>query len=169
MCGVDLSMTDNSNSRMAGTIEYRPFADEAELGRLTELIEHDLSEPYSAFTYLYFIRNWPQLCHLAYDGDRMVGVVICRLTHHKSGTLRGYIGMLAVDKDYRKRGIGSALTRQALETMRNMEADEIVLETEIVNSGAIRLYESLGFVRDKFLNRYYLGGQDALRLKLWLK
>ena len=33
--------------------------------------------------------------------------------------------------------------------------------------GALRLYEGLGFVRDKRLPRYYLNGNDAFRLKVW--
>lgn len=45
---------------------------------------------------------------------------------------------------------------------------QVVLETEITNKPALRLYENLGFVRDKRLFRYYLNGVDALRLKLWL-
>ncbi len=44
----------------------------------------------------------------------------------------------------------------------------MVLETEITNEAALRLYENLGFVRDKRLFRYYLNGVDAFRLKLWL-
>ena len=43
------------------------------------------------------------------------------------------------------------------------------METEITNRPALRLYENLGFVRDKRLFRYYLNGVDALRLKLWLR
>jgi ribosomal protein S18 acetylase RimI-like enzyme len=46
---------------------------------------------------------------------------------------------------------------------------QVVLETEITNKPALRLYENLGFVRDKRLFRYYLNGVDALRLKLWLR
>ncbi len=46
---------------------------------------------------------------------------------------------------------------------------KVVLETEITNKPALRLYENLGFVRDKRLFRYYLNGVDALRLKLWLR
>ena len=46
---------------------------------------------------------------------------------------------------------------------------QVVLETEITNRPALRLYENLGFVRDKRLFRYYLNGVDALRLKLWLR
>ena len=46
---------------------------------------------------------------------------------------------------------------------------QVVLETEVSNTAALRLYENLGFVRDKRLFRYYLNGVDALRLKLWLR
>lgn len=46
---------------------------------------------------------------------------------------------------------------------------KVVLETEITNTNALKLYENLGFVRDKRLFRYYLNGVEAFRLKLWLK
>lgn len=46
---------------------------------------------------------------------------------------------------------------------------QIVLETEVTNKYALKLYENLGFVRAKRLFRYYLNGVDALRLKLWLR
>lgn len=49
------------------------------------------------------------------------------------------------------------------------DAHEVVLETEITNTPALRLYENLGFVRDKRLFGYYLNGVDALRLKLWFR
>jgi ribosomal protein S18 acetylase RimI-like enzyme len=42
---------------------------------------------------------------------------------------------------------------------------KIVLETEVTNKGALRLYEKLGFSRDERLMRYYLNGVDAFRLK----
>ena len=41
-----------------------------------------------------------------------------------------------------------------------------MLETEVTNIGALRLYEGLGFVRDKRLLKYYLNGNDAFRLKV---
>ncbi len=34
----------------------------------------------------------------------------------------------------------------------------MVLETEVTNLGALRLYEGLGFTRDKLLAKYYLNG-----------
>jgi peptide alpha-N-acetyltransferase len=43
---------------------------------------------------------------------------------------------------------------------------QIVLETEYDNSAALSLYESLGFIREKRLYRFYLNGKDAFRLVL---
>ena len=43
---------------------------------------------------------------------------------------------------------------------------QVVLETEYDNSAALSLYESLGFIREKRLFRFYLNGKDAFRLVL---
>ena len=43
-------------------IEYRPYGCERHLYEIMELVSRDLSEPYSIYTYRYFIYNWPNLC-----------------------------------------------------------------------------------------------------------
>ncbi|KAF4526204.1 hypothetical protein B566_EDAN001888 [Ephemera danica] len=136
---------------------------------IMRLIQKDLSEPYSIYTYRYFIHNWPKLCYLAMCGDECVGAIVCKLDMHRKVMRRGYIAMLAVDEKHRKKRIGSKLVCKAISAMAIDDADEVVLETEITNQPALRLYENLGFVRDKRLFRYYLNGVDALRLKLWLR
>ena len=77
--------------------------------------------------------------------------------------------MLVVAQSHRRRGIGKELVKRAVDLMIEDGADEIVLETEGINKGALSLYESLGFVRDKRIHAYYLNGEDAFRLKLWIK
>jgi peptide alpha-N-acetyltransferase len=153
----------------AGDVEYRPYQDEGDLPGIMALISADLSEPYSIFTYRYFIHQWPQLSFLALQSGRVIGTIICKMDEHKTGTMRGYVAMLAVDNSHRKRGIGKWLVRRATRAMRELGCDEVVLETEVTNEGAIALYESLGFVRDKRLHRYYLNGNDAFRLKIWFE
>lgn len=74
--------------------------------------------------------------------------------------------MLAVDTSYRRLGLGRKLVMKTIEKMREMKADEVVLETEVTNTAALRLYESIGFLRDKRLASYYLNGNDAFKLKL---
>lgn len=53
--------------------------------------------------------------------------------------------------------------------MKAKGCDEVYLETPTNNERALSLYLSLGFVKTKFLPRYYLDHTDAVRLKLWLK
>ena len=77
--------------------------------------------------------------------------------------------MLAVLPKYRGNGLGRILVEKTVEAMEAQEADEIVLETEITNKAALHLYQSLGFVREKRLLSYYLNGNDAFKLILFLK
>jgi len=42
----------------------------------------------------------------AMDGDKCVGAIVCKLDMHKKMVRRGYIAMLAIDNDVRRRGIG---------------------------------------------------------------
>lgn len=163
-----LSVADDGDEN-DDVISYINYESEEQMQDIMSLIQKDLSEPYSIYTYRYFIHNWPHLCFLAVLRDKCIGAIVCKLDLHKKTSKRGYIAMLAVDEKYRKRQIGSKLVLKSMEAMVRQDADEIVLETEITNKPALRLYERLGFVRDKRLFRYYLNGVDALRLKLWLK
>ena len=50
-----------------------------------------------------------------------------------------------------------------------MSIAQIALETEVDNIPSLRIYENLGFLRTKRLHRYYLNGNTAFRLVLYLK
>nr|XP_023012252.1 N-alpha-acetyltransferase 30-like [Leptinotarsa decemlineata] len=150
-------------------IDFIQYESEMQMPMIMKIIQKDLSEPYSIYTYRYFIHNWPKLCFLAMCEGECVGAIVCKLDLHRKVIKRGYIAMLAVDQKYRKLRIGSNLVRMAISEMLQGNADEVVLETEVTNKPALQLYEKLGFVRDKRLFRYYLNGVDALRLKLWLR
>ncbi|KAF9142746.1 N-alpha-acetyltransferase 30 [Mortierella sp. GBA39] len=170
--------SSSSSSTVATTatplppIDYVGYESEHQLQGMMSLIENDLSEPYSIYTYRYFLHQWPKLSFLAMDREKgtCIGVIVCRLEPHgHSARNRGYIAMLAVSKEYRKRKIGSTLVLMAIEAMKSAGADEIVLETEYTNQSAIALYQQMGFIKDKRLYRYYLNGVDAFRLKLLCK
>ena len=45
-------------------IEYVVYESELQMTDIMRLITKDLSEPYSIYTYRYFIHNWPKLCFL---------------------------------------------------------------------------------------------------------
>lgn len=168
-CSVDIINEIETPCSTQAPISYVVYESELQMPDIMRLITKDLSEPYSIYTYRYFIHNWPKLCFLAMDQSNCVGAIVCKLDLHKKMARRGYIAMLATDENYRRRGIGTHLVMKAIRAMVDDDCDEVVLETEITNKAALRLYENLGFVRDKRLFRYYLNGVDAFRLKLWLR
>ncbi|KAK8151462.1 GAG protein N-acetyltransferase [Phyllosticta citrichinensis] len=151
-------------------VQYNGREEERWLPAIRQLISKDLSEPYSIYVYRYFLYQWGDLCYMALDNEsKLIGVIICKLEPHRSGTFRGYIAMLAVQEAWRGQGIASKLVKLAIDAMTAREADEIVLETETSNTASLRLYERLGFLRSKRLHRYYLNGNTAFRLVLFLK
>ncbi|ODV86509.1 hypothetical protein CANARDRAFT_206889 [[Candida] arabinofermentans NRRL YB-2248] len=134
---------------------------------LKSLIDKHLSEPYSIYVYRFFLNNWPELCLIAKYGDEIIGCIISKVETHRNVRIRGYIGMLAVNEQYRGLGIAKKLIDLNLNSMINTyKCDEIILETEVVNKTALKLYENFGFIRIKRLFRYYLNKHDAYRLIL---
>src|ERR1700730_15609041 len=67
------SLTSTSNSMTSTpthspvpvSIRYECYENEIQLEWMDKLIRVDLSEPYSIFTYRYFLHNWPELSILA--------------------------------------------------------------------------------------------------------
>ena len=194
LSSLDIKDTNNVSPN---DIIYKQYESELQLPAMTSLISKDLSEPYSIYTYRYFLNLWPDLSYLAYYNDEIIGVIICKLdnvnqttyydpennqdpsssgknltieqTLEKNMVKKGYIGMLAVNDKYRRLGIATTLVEKAIDAMiNNYNIKEVMLETEITNRSALNLYGNLGFIRDERLYRYYLNGQDALRLTLYL-
>lgn len=96
-------------------VDIKEYVNELQMPDLIRVIQKDLSEPYSIYTYRYFIHNWPKLCFLSMHGDKCIGAIVCKLDAHRQTIRRGYIAMLAVDKDYRKLKIGTTLVQKAIE------------------------------------------------------
>lgn len=71
-CSTSLSETQENNlpcsvaekQSECGEITYVSYESELQMPDIMRLIQKDLSEPYSIYTYRYFIHNWPQLCFL---------------------------------------------------------------------------------------------------------
>ncbi|KAG5479046.1 hypothetical protein LSCM1_02890 [Leishmania martiniquensis] len=163
-------------------IRYEQFGgSDEEMNFIVDLFTAELTEPYSSFTYQYFVFGWPDLCITAFGVEsetrpeknvvgNKVGAVVSRVTRKGAGMpLRGYVAMFAVVPAFRGYRLGSRLVSLTVELMREKGCDEVYLETPTSNVRALGLYLNLGFAKTKFLPRYYLDHSDAVRLKLWLK
>lgn len=115
-------------------IEYLEYENELQMPDIIRLIQKDLSEPYSIYTYRYFIHNWPKLCFLAMCGTKCVGAIVCKLDIHRQIIKRGYIAMLAVDKEYRKLKIGTNLVQKAIQVhiLIGKEISSVILNTFVL-------------------------------------
>jgi ribosomal protein S18 acetylase RimI-like enzyme len=91
------------------------------------------------------------LWEVAWDGDEVAGSVmnfIFREENARLGLSRGWLEHVSVRRPWRKRGLASALMVRAMRRLREMGLAEAALGADAENiSGAVRLYESLGFRR----------------------
>jgi len=63
------------------------------------------------------------------QAGKLIGVVICKLEPHRGGPMRGYIAMLAVEKEHRGKGIATKLVSMAVDAMIEKGADEVCTES----------------------------------------
>ncbi|XP_074570614.1 N-alpha-acetyltransferase MAK3 [Curcuma longa] len=104
-------------------VEYISYGGEHHLPLIMGLVDQELSEPYSIFTYRYFVYLWPNLTFLAFHRGRCVGTVVSKIGEHRN-TFRGYIAMLVVIKPYRGRGIATELVTRSIRVMMESGCEE---------------------------------------------
>ncbi len=98
------------------------------------------------------------LCMGATDGDRLVAYLI--ISRYVDAW---HVMNVAVDPDYRRRGIASMLLERLFERTADDERRGYTLEVRVSNAGAIRLYERLGFEARGIRRGYYTDNrEDAL-------
>lgn len=54
----------STSNDVINDVTYTVYESEKQMPDIMRLITRDLSEPYSVYTYRYFIHNWPRLCFL---------------------------------------------------------------------------------------------------------
>lgn len=80
---------------------------------------------------------------VAVADDQVIGIIHVEVSRHGFGDL----GML-VQRDWRGRGVGSALLREAIEWARGQGLHKLCLEVFAHNEAAIGLYRACGFVEE---------------------
>ena len=155
---------------------YKTYPGYKQRQRIIDIMTKYLSEPYPIYTYMYFLDLFPDCTILCYDKNKkdenneyyVAGAVVGNI-NRKPNKVQGYIAMLAVEEEYRKKGLGRKMVELLMNTFKkSYRVNEMSIETEVDNYAALGLYESFGFVRTKMYINYYFNSNNAYKLKLYV-
>ena len=143
--------------------------------KVRKFVPTDLKRVYEiesmSFDQTYGINMFQQL----YDMD--VGFLVAEKDNYVVGYVmfwikyeyQGHIISIAVDKNYRREGVGTALLVKAIAILSMLAIDAIYLEVREENEAAVRFYERFNFIRDRVVPGYYENGEGAIIMYLPLK
>ncbi len=121
------------------------------------------SKGWSALEFESFFERAGVFAAIAYVQNKPVGFILCWIIEDVCDLLS--VGVLP---EFRREGMGLHLLNYGLITAKDMGAKRMMLEVNITNAAAIKLYEDNGFVRDGVRKAYYSQPDgtkaDALRL-----
>jgi ribosomal-protein-alanine N-acetyltransferase len=120
-----------------------------------------LPEHYNPSIFNQFYESFPEGFLVVVDQQHLIGFLIGVKT--TSDTAR--ILMLSVQNNYRKQGIGTALLKEFLETMKHLQVSQIELEVRTTNRVALAFYKKQGFHLQQTLLQFYQNGEDAYVMK----
>jgi len=104
--------------------------------------------------FMYGLDSDPSLCFLAMDGDRIAGMALCRPKIDDEPDM-GWVDDLGVRREYRRKGLGLALLRQAFGEFYRRGKRKVGLGVDAYNlTGALRLYERAGMHMYRKFNTY---------------
>jgi ribosomal-protein-alanine N-acetyltransferase len=122
------------------------------------------STPWSELDFLKEISNPFSITKVALCDSEVVGYICVNCISDE-----GHILNLSVHPDMRRRGIATELLEKVLDELRKKRCKFLYLEVRVSNIGAIRFYESFGFVSIGIRKDYYTSPrEDAVIMMLEL-
>jgi GNAT superfamily N-acetyltransferase len=101
----------------------------------------------------------PSLWQIAWHGDTVIGTTFCFINEHENSEFnrkRGHTELISVAKPWRGQGIAKALMARGMKALKERGMTEAALGVDAGNpSGALRLYETMGFQITKRVMYYW--------------
>ena len=130
----------------------------ADLDDIESIEQRSYDTPWSRSMFAGELAKPASLCLGAFEGEELAGyLVVSRYVD------AWHIMNIAVSPYFRRRGIATALLERLFELTDDRSRRGYTLEVRVTNSGAIRLYERLGFAARGIRRGYYTDNrEDAL-------
>ena len=101
----------------------------------------------------------PDTTPVVVDGDRIVGVAV-GMDYSSEASNEGWVQQLAVNREYRGRGLGRALLHESFRRFKAMGWEQAGLSTDS-RTGALALYEHVGMHVERSYTRWVKRLDDA--------
>ena len=138
---------------------------EAHISEIAELEKICFSKPWSENTLRYQLTDDCANFFAAVSNNKIIGYCGCHIAADEC-----YTDNIAVFPDYRKNGLGKALTIKLIETAEEKKCAFISLEVRPSNTAAVHMYKKLGFeIVRKRKNFYSSPTEDAFIMTLYFK
>lgn len=143
---------------------------------LREMTAGDIPAVHQLETELFPEDAWPLA---AFESELAQSETRNYWVYENDGKVVGYAGLctvlpisdvqtIAISSEFQGQGLGRKLLTLLVETAKERNALDVLLEVRFDNPTAIGLYESMGFVTIHRRVGYYKGGVDALIMRLQL-
>ena len=135
-----------------------------DLGEIMRMVAGTFMQDYSPSMYLSLHSYWPEGFIVISEGGRMVGFVLGSV----SGPEEARILIMVVKRERRDRGIGTTLLNEFMARCGIKGIKKVVLEVRASNKRASDFYSRHGFQYSGQLHKYYLDGEDGVKLVKWV-
>ena len=133
----------------------------SDLNSIDAIEQRAYRTPWSRSMFASELAKASSVCIGAFDGEQLIGYVI-----NSRYVDAWHIMNVAVDPDFRHRGVATRLLEQVFELTKDNQRRGYTLEVRVSNGKAIDLYDRLGF-RSRGLRRGYYTDNREDALIMW--
>jgi ribosomal-protein-alanine N-acetyltransferase len=141
---------------------------EADINAVQEIERYSFTDPWNRDTLVEALEIFPDTNFVSESEGRVTGFIICGV-EDTGEEIYGHICSLAVSREFRGMGIGSALVQRAEYQVMLTGATAMQLEVRISNQAAQKFYQKHGYEPVFHFAGYYANTEDAIVMMRWFR
>jgi GNAT superfamily N-acetyltransferase len=117
----------------------------ADFDRIVEVIDHWWGGPISTFAHTIFFYELGGHALVVEQGDQTIGFLLGFVAHPTDGKTTGYVHLVGIHPDFRRRGVGRLLYNTFTDECRAAGCVRMKAITTLGNEGSIRFHVAQGW------------------------